>query len=252
LRTKHTGGIVSDDVTQGLPRVEELFEARSPKVASPISEISGKVEVTEVDGGYKVRVRSVNIKPVEEREYFVAATSQLAVADGDLVASGTQLATGFLDIRDVLSIRGLLEAQRYLIAELQAVYEAHGIPIADKHFEVIVRKMSDKLLIESSGDTTLLPGEIVDRVKFEKENAKVIAEGGEPATAKVTFLGITRAALCVDSWLSAASFEQTTNQLTQAAIEAKIDPLIGMKENVIIGRLIPTSEERAKQLYANN
>jgi len=246
LRTKHTGGIVGDDVTQGLPRVEELFEARTPKVIAPISEISGKVEVTETDDGVQVRVRTVNIKPAEEREYIIAATSQLSVADGDLIGAGTQLASGLLDIKEVLAVRGLLGAQKYLIIELQAVYDSHGIPIADKHFEVIVRKMSDKLRVESSGDTTFLAGELVERVKFDEENARVIAEGGEPATAQVTLLGVTRASLCVESWLSAASFEQTTSQLSDAAIRGAEDRLIGLKENVIIGRLIPTSADRAR------
>lgn len=250
LRTKHTGGIVAADVTQGLPRVEELFEARVPKVAVPLSEIAGRVELAEVEGGTTVRVRS-DSKPVEEKEYFVAATSQMIVSEGDIVGVGTQLANGLMDVKEVLAIRGLLDAQKYLISELQSVYEGNNIPIADKHFEVIVRRMSDKLIVEASGDTALLPGDILDRVKFEEENSKIIAEGGEPATAKVTVLGVSRAALCVDSWLSAASFEQTTQQLTYAAIEAKIDPLIGMKENVIIGRLIPTSEDRVK-INANN
>jgi len=237
---------VGDDVTQGLPRVEELFEARTPKVIAPISEISGKVEVTETDDGVQVRVRTVNIKPAEEREYIIAATSQLSVADGDLIGAGTQLASGLLDIKEVLAVRGLLGAQKYLIIELQAVYDSHGIPIADKHFEVIVRKMSDKLRVESSGDTTFLAGELVERVKFDEENARVIAEGGEPATAQVTLLGVTRASLCVESWLSAASFEQTTSQLSDAAIRGAEDRLIGLKENVIIGRLIPTSADRAR------
>jgi len=246
LRTKHTGGAVSQDVTQGLPRVEEVFEARSPKLLSPVAEIAGKVEVTETADGYKVRVRSVNVKPVEEREYVVPLTSQMSVTDGDLVAAGTQLASGYLDIKDVLAARGLFGAQSYLIDQLQAVYESQGIPINDKHFEVIVRRMSDKVRVETSGDTTLLPGEFIDKARFEQENARVIAAGGEPATAQVTILGVTRAALYTESWLSAASFERTTEVLSDGAVRGASDPLIGLKENVIIGRLIPTSAERAR------
>ena len=147
---------------------------------------------------------------------------------------------------DVLAVRGLAGTQRYLIDELQAVYESQGIPINDKHFEVIVRKMSDKVRLESSGDTIFLPGEFIDRPHFDAENARVIAAGGEPAVAQVTILGVSRAALYTGSWLSAASFERTTEVLTDAAIRAAEDPLTGLKENVIIGRLIPTSAERAR------
>ncbi len=246
MRVKHAGGIVGLDVTQGLPRVEELFEARTPKVISPLSEIAGKVEVVESEQGRVVRIRTVGIKPVEEREYPIAATAELLVKDGDLVTVGEQLTAGFLDIKEVLQLRGLHGAQRYLVDEVQRVYESQGIPINDKHFEVIVRKMSDKVRIETSGDTTLLPGELVDKVSFEEENARVIAEGGEPATAQVIILGITRAALYTESWLSAASFQETTNVLTDAAIAGKEDKLIGLKENVIIGRLIPVSADRAR------
>ncbi len=245
MRVKHTGGIVGLDVTQGLPRVEELFEARTPKILSPISEISGKAQVEETADGYKIKVRSRG-KPVEEREYLVPLTAELRINDGDEVLAGEQLAAGFLDVKEVLLVRGLHGAQRYLIDEVQAVYESQGIPINDKHFEVIVRKMSDKVKIESAGDTVLLPGELVDKIRFEDENGKVLAEGGEAATAQTVVLGITRAALYTESWLSAASFQETTNVLTDAAILGKEDKLIGLKENVIIGRLIPTSPDRAK------
>jgi DNA-directed RNA polymerase subunit beta' len=235
----------SIDVTQGLPRVEELFEARTPKMVSPLAEISGKVEVTETDEGYKVRIRNTSVKPIEEREYIIPLAAELRVADGDLVTVGTQLAGGSLDIKEVLEVRGLRGAQEYLIEEIQAVYESQGVPIHDKHFEVIVRRMSDKVRVLAQGDTTLLPGDIIDRGTFENENAKVLAAGGEPATAQVVVLGITRSALKTGSWLSAASFIETTSQLADAAIEGRIDPLVGLKENVIIGRLIPTSPERA-------
>jgi len=235
----------SIDVTQGLPRVEELFEARTPKMVSPLAEISGKVEVVETGEGYKIRIRNASVKPVEEREYLIPLTAELKVEDGDLISAGTQLATGSLDIKEVLEVRGQHGAQEYLIEEIQLVYESQGVPIHDKHFEVIVRRMSDRVRILSQGDTTLLPGDIIDRAAFEAENTKTLAAGGEPASAQVVVLGITRAALKTGSWLSAASFIETTSQLAEAAIEGRIDPLLGLKENVIIGRLIPTSPDRA-------
>lgn len=246
MRVRHFGGVVMSDVTQGLPRVEEVFEARMPKILAPIAEISGKVQITEIDDGYKVRVRNAGIKPVEEHEYFVPKTAQLKVKEGDQISAGEQLSEGQLDIKEVLSVRGLTETQKYVISEIQAVYESQGIPINDKHFEIIVRKMSDKVQLDTTGDTTLLPGELIDKIRFEKENASVLAAGGEPATARRLILGITRAALYTDSWLSAASFQETTQILTDAAIFGKEDYLVGLKENVIIGRLIPTTPERAQ------
>lgn len=246
MRVKHFGGIVMSDVTQGLPRVEELFEARTPKVLSPLAELAGKVKIRETENGYEVTIRSVRVKPVEEKKYLVPLTSTLRVKDGDLVPVGHQLASGGLNIQEVLQVRGLRLAQKYLVDEIQAVYESQGIPIHDKHFEVIVRKMSDKVRAETAGDTALLPGELVERRRFEQENAAVMAAGGEPATAQVIILGITRASLYTDSWLSAASFQETSNVLTDAACEGKTDYLLGLKENVIIGRLIPTSPQRAK------
>lgn len=246
MRVRHAGGIVGLDVTQGLPRVEELFEMRTPRALSPISEIAGKVEVTETDSGYKVRVRNTMMKPPDEREYLILLTMELKVSDDDLVAAGDQLASGNLDIKEVLQVRGLRGAQKYLITEVQKVYESQGIIIHDKHFEVIVRKMSEKVRVDTSGDTILLPGELVDRQRFQDENARVLAEGGEPATAQIIILGITRASLFTESWLSAASFQETTNVLTDAALAAKEDKLLGLKENVIIGRLIPVTAERAR------
>ncbi len=245
MRVRHSGGIVGLDVTQGLPRVEELFESRMPRILSPISEIAGKVEVTESEDGYKVRVRNTTIKPPEEREYVIPLTNELKVKEGDLVAAGDQLSSGYLDLKEVLAVRGLRGAQKYLITEIQRVYESQGIMIHDKHFEVIVRKMSDKVRVDTSGDTMLLPGELVDRMRFQEENARVLAAGGEPATAQIVVLGITRASLFTESWLSAASFQETTNVLTDAALASKEDKLLGLKENVIIGRLIPVSADRA-------
>lgn len=246
MRVRHFGGVVMADVTQGLPRVEELFESRTPKISSPLSEISGKVEVTETNEGYKISVRSVNLKPVEEREYLIPLTATLKVKDGDQVLSGMQLTEGSLDIKNVLEVRGLRQAQRYLISEIQSVYESQGIPINDKHFETIVRKMSDKVMIDSSGDTVFIEGELVDKSRFSAENAQILATGGEPATAHQVILGITRASLFTESWLSAASFQETTQVLTDAALFGKEDKLSGLKENVIIGRLIPTSIDRVK------
>ncbi|MBI4037512.1 DNA-directed RNA polymerase subunit beta' [Candidatus Curtissbacteria bacterium] len=246
MRTFHTGGIVGLDITQGLPRVEELFEARTPKYSAHLAEISGKAKVEETPEGYTITLKSTNLKPPVEKEYFVPPTAELKVADSDLVGAGTPLSSGYLDIKEVLAISGLRSAQRYIIDGGQEVYETQGVVINDKHFEVIVRKMSEKVRIESPGDTVLLPGELIDKNRFTEENAKVLAEGGEPATAQVVVLGITKAALFTDSFLSAASFQETTRVLTEAAIEGKVDKLLGLKENVIIGRLIPTSPERAR------
>jgi DNA-directed RNA polymerase subunit beta' len=168
------------------------------------------------------------------------------VEDGQLIDAGTQLSAGYLDIKEILSIRGLLSAQEYLVNELQAAYESQGIPISDRHFEVIIRKMSDKVRVTSAGDTNLLPGEVIDQSVFEEANEKVLASGGEAATARQTILGITKRALLTESWLSAASFEQTTDVLAGAALMGKKDRLLGLKENVIIGRLIPVDPERAQ------
>lgn len=245
MRVRHAGGIVGLDVTQGLPRVEELFEIRTPKVYSPVSELAGKVHVEEIETGYQVTVKSIGIKPIEQRTYVVPKTSELKVKTGDVIASGEEITTGPLDVKEILQIRGLLGTQNYLLTEIQKVYESQGIPINDKHFEVIIRKMSDKVRIESSGDTVLLSGELVDKRVFEDENARILAEGGEPATAQIVILGITRASLYTESWLSAASFQETTSVLTESALQGKEDRLLGLKENVIIGRLIPVTPNRA-------
>ncbi len=245
MRTFHSGGIVGADITQGLPRVEELFEARTPKNITPIAEIAGKVTVTETEMGVQVRVRTTT-KPYEEREYLISNASELLVEEGDLVAAGTPLSSGYLDIKEILRVKGLRDAQQYIVDEVRKVYSSQGVPINEKHFEVIVRKMSDKIKVETQGDTNLLPGEIVDRLKFDLENQRVLAEGGDPATGSVVILGITRASLQTESFLSAASFQETTTVLSDAAIAGKSDRLLGLKENVIIGRLIPTSADRAK------
>jgi len=242
MRVKHFGGVVMSDVTQGLPRVEELFEVRRPKHLAPVAEITGKASVEKVEDGYIVKIKNTKVKPVDEREYFIPLASSLLIEDGEQVVSGTQLCEGHLDPKDVLKVGGLQKAQQYLIDQIQYVYESQGISIHYKHFETIVRKMSDKVMIETAGDTSLLPGDLISKLRFEEENASVISEGGEPATARETMLGVTKAALVTDSWLSAASFQETTQVLTDASLEGKVDNLIGLKENVIVGRLIPVRE----------
>ena len=250
MRVRHFGGIVISDVTQGLPRVEELFETRNPKVVSPITEVAGKVTVTEDTERdmYVIKVYPTN-KEEDPQEFTVPNTQKLRVKDGDLIPSGTQISEGYLNIHDVLSIKGLHQAQQYLLNEIQSVYESQGIGIHDKHFEVIIRKMSDKVIIDDEGDTTFTKNEVVSRVRFEEENKRALAIGGKPSVGKVTIFGITRAAIYTDSWLSAASFEQTTNVLSKAAIKGQIDYLLGLKENVIIGRLIPVTEDLINKYY---
>jgi DNA-directed RNA polymerase subunit beta' len=245
MRVKHFGGIVVSDVTQGLPRVEELFEARHPKMVSPLSAIAGKASVEETAQGYEVTVTPVGSKKGEPETYMVPITATLRVKKGQLVGIGEQLASGSLDIKDLLATRGMRGAQEYLIEQIQAVYESQGIPIHDKHFEIIVRKMSDKVKVETVGDTSLLIGEYVESPRFEKENRVAKTEKEQPATGTQIILGITRSSLHTESWLSAASFQNTSSVLTQAAASGRIDHLLGLKENVIIGRLIPTSEDRA-------
>jgi DNA-directed RNA polymerase subunit beta' len=243
MRVRHFGGIVVSDVTQGLPRVEELFEARRPKSAAPVAEIPGKVQINEIEDGFVVRIRNTKVRPVEEKEYFVPRASTLTVKEGDTVYPGMSLCEGYLDPRDILKTKGLRETQDYIITEIQKVYESQGINIAYKHLEVILRKMSDKVIIETPGDTRFLPGDLASRVSFEEENKRVLSEGGEPASAREIILGITKSSLVTDSWLSAASFQETTQVLTDAAMEAKEDYLVGLKENVIVGRLIPVRKE---------
>jgi len=243
MRVRHFGGVVMSDVTQGLPRVEELFEMRTPKNLSPIAEITGKVKIETTADGYKIYVRSTKIKPVEEREYFVPLAFTLTVTDGQEIVAGTPFAQGYLDPKEILKIKGLQETQRYVINEAQKVYESQGITIDDKHFEVILRKMSDKVIIETVGDTSLIPGDFITKPRFEEINSEILSQGGEPATGRQILLGITKAALFSDSWLSAASFQETTKVLTEAALEGREDKLIGLKENVIIGRLIPVENE---------
>jgi len=239
MRVRHFGGVVMSDVTQGLPRVEELFEMRTPKALSPIAEFMGKIKIETTADGHLLTIKSTKIKPAQEQEYFIPLTAILNVTDGQEVLPGTQLAQGYVDPKEVLKIKGLIDAQRYVILEAQKVYESQGITINDKHFEVVLRKMSDKVVVETVGDTSLIPGAFITKAKFQDINSEVLSQGGEPTTARQTILGITKSALYSDSWLSASSFQETTKVLTEAALEGRIDNLIGLKENVIIGRLIP-------------
>ncbi|EKD85870.1 MAG: hypothetical protein ACD_37C00590G0001 [uncultured bacterium] len=242
MRTRYVAGAVMQDVTHGLPRVEELFEMRTPKALSPIAELSGKLKIETNDDGYVLKI-TTHRKPAEEREYFVPLAANLTVEDGQEVTIGTQFAQGYLDPKEVLKISGLIDSQRYVITEAQKVYESQGIAINDKHFEVILRKMSDKVVVETVGDTTLIPGDFITKTRFEEINGEVLSQGGEPATARQTILGVTKSSLFSDSWLSAASFQETTKVLTEASLEGAEDKLIGLKENVIIGRLIPVEGE---------
>ncbi len=303
MRTFHTGGVAGVDITSGLPRVEELFEARTPKGQAIISEIDGVVDIMQTEEGQRIRVTSLEqyrdeyplppdyrllvsdgewvdigtplaqdlptpseetavappailarvagrvilegdmlsiaYEEKEEREYLISAASRIRVENGAPVRAGDQLTDGTIDPQDILRIMGKEAVQRYLVDEIQKVYRSQGVNINDKHIEIIVRQMLRKVRVDSPGDTDLLPGELVDRFAYEEINAKVLAEGGEPATAQTVLLGITKASLNTESFLAAASFQETTRVLTEAAVAGKIDRLFGLKENVIIGRLVP-------------
>ncbi|HHT64587.1 MAG: DNA-directed RNA polymerase subunit beta' [Caldicoprobacterales bacterium] len=237
MRTFHTGGVAGDDITQGLPRVEELFEARKPKGLAIISEISGRVSVNEQKKKREVVI--TNDSEGESKSYLIPYGSRIKVEDGQNVEAGDELTEGSINPHDILKIKGVKGVQTYLLQEVQKVYRLQGVDINDRHIEVIVRQMLRKVRVEDAGDTDLLPGGLVDIFEFERENERVIADGGMPAQAKRILLGITKASLATDSFLSAASFQETTRVLTEAAIKGKSDPLVGLKENVIIGKLIP-------------
>jgi DNA-directed RNA polymerase subunit beta' len=237
MRTFHTGGVAGDDITHGLPRVQELFEARTPKGVAPISEAAGRVVIEDTDRSRKLVV--IPDDGTEEVAYQVSKRSRLLVADGQAVEVGQQLVVGAADPKQVLRVLGPRATQVHLVNGVQEVYRSQGVSIHDKHIEVIVRQMLKRVTIIEPGDAELLPGELVERSRFEEENRKVLAEGGQPASARPDLLGITKASLATESWLSAASFMETTKVLTDAAINGKSDPLLGLKENVIIGKLIP-------------
>ena len=242
MRTFHTGGVAGDDITAGLPRVEELFEARKPKGQAIIAEIPGTVTLTEVKGVPKAIVRG----PEGEASYTIPYGARRRVKDGSEVLAGDRITEGSVNPHDILAVQGTLAVQEYLVQEVQEVYRSQGVNINDKHIEVIVRQMLRKHKIEDSGDTLMLPGSLVDVFDLEEENAKVVAEGGEPAEAKPVLLGITKASLATESFLSAASFQETTRVLTEASIKGRLDKLLGLKENVIIGKLIPAGTGLAR------
>jgi DNA-directed RNA polymerase subunit beta' len=245
MRTFHTGGSASaDDITQGLPRVQELFEARTPKGASPIAETAGRITIEDTDKSRKIILTPDNGD--EAVIYPVLKRSTLLVSDGDHVELGQQLHVGTVDPKEVLRVQGVRAVQRHIVGGVQGVYRSQGVPIHDKHIEVIVRQMLRKVTVVEHGDTDLLPGELVDRSRYTEMNRAALTEGKKTASARQEVLGITKASLATESWLSAASFQETTRVLTQAAMEGKSDPLVGLKENVIIGKLIPAGTGLAR------
>lgn len=238
MRTFHTGGAASaEDITQGLPRVQELFEARTPKGEAPLAEASGKLEIEELERSRRLIIKRDDGD--EDLVYLVGKRAKLLVPEGSHVAVGQQLVEGWIDPKKVLRISGRRAAQLHLVSEVQNVYGSQGVEIHDKHIEVIVRQMLRRVTVLDSGDTRLLPGELVDVSVFEQSNRATLAEGGKPASGRPELMGITKASLATDSWLSAASFQETTKVLTEAALNSKSDPLSGLKENVILGKLIP-------------
>jgi DNA-directed RNA polymerase subunit beta' len=248
MRTFHTGGVAGLDITHGLPRIQELFEARIPKGMAPISEFEGRVRIEEPEKSRKIIV--VPDDGSEEVAYQVSMRARLLVADGDRVKVGQQLIQGAVNPHEVLRILGSREVQLHLVHEVQEVYRSQGVSIHDKHIEIIIRQMLKRVNVLESGDTDLLPGELVERPKFENVNRAVVEEGGTSASGRAVLMGITKASLATESWLSAASFQETTRVLTDAAIHARSDSLVGLKENVIIGKLIPagTGMQRYRSL----
>ena len=237
MRTFHTGGVAGDDITSGLPRVVELFEARTPKGVAFISEATGRVHLEDTDKGRDIVVTPDDGK--DELRYAVSKRARLAVEEGDHVVAGQPLMRGPVDPKEVSRILGGRRVQQHLVDEVQKVYRSQGVSIHDKHIEVIVRQMLKRVIIVESGDSKFLTGELIDSAAFKVENLRVLREGGRPASGRPELMGITKASLATDSWLSAASFQETTRVLTDAAIHAKSDPLLGLKENVILGKLIP-------------
>src|SRR5699024_6727515 len=246
MRTFHTGGVASadGDITHGLPRVQELFEARTPAGFAPITESAGRAEIEEND-----KQRRITVTPDDGTDpvtYNVSKRVSLLISDGDHVDVGQQLTVGSVDPKQVLRILGPRAVQQHLVDEVQKVYISQGVEIHAKHIEVIVRQMLRRVTIIESGDTDLLPGDFAERVAFETANRTMMAEGGQPASGRPELMGITKASLATDSWLSAASFQETTRVLTEAALNRKSDALMGLKENVIIGKLIPAGTGLAR------
>ena len=235
MRTFHTGGVAGNDITQGLPRVEELFEARKPKGLAVIADFAGTATISEKDK----RTISIDSEDGKHKDYAINYGARIKILDGQHVEAGDELTEGSINPHDLLEVKKLEAVENYMIREVQKVYGLQGVDLADKHIEVIVRQMLKRQRVEESGDTELLPGSLVDRLEVEEINEKLVAEGKNPVVVSDIILGITKAALATDSFLSAASFQETTKVLTDAAIKGKIDPLVGLKENVIIGKLIP-------------
>jgi DNA-directed RNA polymerase subunit beta' len=250
MRTFHTGGVAGADITHGLPRVVEIFEARNPKGAAKLAEVGGRVEIEETDRGPKVTIhpsgKDEEGEPLTPKEYQLPRRTRLLVADGQEVEPGDPLHEGSLSPAEILALhykagKGSTPTELYLVGEVQNVYRSQGVDIHDKHIELIVRQMLKKVRVDNAGDTDLLPGQLVDRVVLERENARVKKAKKEQATFEPLILGITKASLATESFLSAASFQETTKVLTDASIEGKVDRLLGLKENVIIGKLIPAA-----------
>ena len=237
MRTSHTGGVAGGDITQGLPRVEEIFEARKPKGLAIITEIKGEVAIK--DTKKKREIVVTDHESGEFKTYLIPYGSRIKVLDGQVLEAGDELTEGSVNPHDILKIKGVRAVQDYMLREVQRVYRLQGVEINDKHIEVIVRQMLKKIRIEDNGDTNYLPGTLVNVLDFEETNETMEAEGKVPAEGKQVLLGITKASLATDSFLSAASFQETTKVLTEAAIKGKVDHLIGLKENVLIGKLIP-------------
>ncbi len=251
MRTFHTGGVAGGDITQGLPRVEELFEARKPKGLAIITEFGGVATIKDTKKKREIIVN--NPETGESKTYLIPYGSRIKIQDGQVLEAGDELTEGSINPHDILKIKGIRAVQDYMIREVQRVYRLQGVDINDKHIEVIVRQMLRKIRVEQNGDTEFLPGTLVDVLDFEEINEQLAAEGKEPAEGKQVMLGITKASLATNSFLSAASFQETTKVLTEAAIKGKVDPLIGLKENVIIGKLIPagTGMKRYRNVKLN-
>jgi DNA-directed RNA polymerase subunit beta' len=243
MRTFHTGGVAGDDITQGLPRIQELFEARNPKGQATISEIDGFVSaISDTRDKQEITIQG----EVESKSYVAPYGARLKVTEGQKIVRGQELTEGSIDPKELLKVKDITAVQEYLLKEVQKVYRMQGVEIGDKHVEVMVRQMLRKIRVTDAGDTDVLPGSLLDVHQFTQANTAVLLEGKQPATGRPVLLGITKASLETDSFLSAASFQETTRVLTDAAIKGKRDELLGLKENVIIGKLVPAGTGMAR------
>jgi DNA-directed RNA polymerase subunit beta' len=249
MRTFHTGGVAGEDITHGLPRVVELFEARTPKGKALLALHGGAVTIVDDEEGRRIVIEDKDV----ESEYPLPRRARLRIAEGDVIEPGTQLTEGPLDPKEVLEVRGVRAAQQYLVDQVQEVYRSQGVDIHDKHIELIVRQMLRKVRVVSSGDAPFLPAELVDTQEFREANRQLVADGKTPAEGRPELMGITKASLATDSWLSAASFQETTRVLTEASLQARSDFMRGLKENVIIGKLIPagTGSDSYQEIQPN-